>query len=502
MDGVNPRYVHAAFGVALAGSTAACLLGGPSVQGAAVLVAGLVPVAVVAGRYRLGVAHHPRAWPLLLAGFVALAVHNAVTLAAGAVSGEPYRGIWYGITLAIGYALLALGGLYATAPLIRSDPGAAIDTAILALAAAGMAWVAALGAVQAHRDMTGLDRARELVILLLVCAIAGLAIRAVVTGVGTRTALTYLALAAGATFAGTVGAALTENVTGGPRPWWVAAAWVLAYLAIAAVAVSPSSVEISAGPRPARLSRGRLVFLGGALALFPVMSTVAHLRGHSDDQVLLGLGSVVLVPLVVARIALLARMHASAEHRLTQLATHDDLTGLLNRRAVTAHVTALLAAVGEGSSPGVAVLFCDLDDFKTINDEHGHHVGDAFLLEVARRLRSAVRSTDAVARFGGDEFVLVLEGDPEAARVAGLRSVERALEGPVELDGVSASSRASVGTALARRGEQHTADGLLSAADAAMYRVKRARRSTDATRDADGAHVAAEPAPDPVAMKA
>jgi len=121
------------------------------------------------------------------------------------------------------------------------------------------------------------------------------------------------------------------------------------------------------------------------------------------------------------------------------------------------------------------VLFCDLDGFKEINDDHGHHVGDEVLLVVAQRLRAAVRAQDMVARFGGDEFVVVVEGDPTTAEQETVARIERALSEPVCLGTVLTPTGASIGAASAVRGQTVNPDQLISAADATMYAQKRAR---------------------------
>ena len=472
---MDPRMAHVGFGVGVTALALACALGGSAGQGLSVLVASTVPVATFTAQRRAGRSLHANAWPLLLGGLVVLVVHNAISLTAHAASDAPYRGLWYGATLVLGYALLAAGGLAATAPMLRSDPGAAIDTVIVALAAAGLIWVTALG--RDTSDAPTGAQVRQAVVLVLVCAIVGLVARAATMRMVSPYALGYLVLAAAATLAGTVTSALSEWAEPQGRPWWVALTWSTASLAVAAVGARPASVQVVSRQTPGRLSARRLTFLGGALALFPAMATLEHLRGAHGQEAVVNLTALVLVPLVVARIALLGRLHAAAVHQLTVLATRDDLTGLLNRRALSAHVTTVLERVAAGTSPGVAVLFLDLDDFKVVNDRYGHHVGDHFLAEVAHRLSAQVRSADAVGRFGGDEFVLVLEGEPDAARSAGLVAVERALARPMDLGQVVASSRASVGTAVARAGDGTTAERLLSAADAAMYRVKRARQA-------------------------
>ncbi|MEN3308090.1 MAG: hypothetical protein V7603_4292, partial [Micromonosporaceae bacterium] len=123
--------------------------------------------------------------------------------------------------------------------------------------------------------------------------------------------------------------------------------------------------------------------------------------------------------------------------------------------------------------PELAVLFIDLDDFKTVNDSLGHQAGDELLVAVARRLRSSVRSADTAARFGGDEFAVLLEdaGELPATRVA--RTVLETLEAPFTVGGRDVFVRASVGMATADW-QVSTPETLLRNADVAMYRAKSA----------------------------
>ena len=155
-----------------------------------------------------------------------------------------------------------------------------------------------------------------------------------------------------------------------------------------------------------------------------------------------------------------------AAERLTHAATHDDLTELPNRAALVERLDALLV----GAMPGdVSVLFIDLDNFKVVNDSLGHGVGDELLREIARRLRTVMRDTDRLARFGGDEFVVFVDGGVDPAVVA--ERLRREVQRPVVVDGHELVTTASIGFAV-NSGLGLTADDLLRDADAAMYRAK------------------------------
>jgi len=151
----------------------------------------------------------------------------------------------------------------------------------------------------------------------------------------------------------------------------------------------------------------------------------------------------------------------------------DPLTGLADRAFLMDRLTSLVE--GERSRDHqCAVLFVDVDGFKQVNDAHGHLVGDRVLCEVARRLAECVRSDDHVARYGGDEFVVLLEhvsGRGEIQPV--VDRIGAAFDRPVELPQGSVRLTVSVGVAKAEPHGQ-TADQLLDAADRAMYAAKRA----------------------------
>jgi diguanylate cyclase (GGDEF)-like protein len=163
----------------------------------------------------------------------------------------------------------------------------------------------------------------------------------------------------------------------------------------------------------------------------------------------------------------------TSDRELTHRAFHDSLTGLANRALLFDRVGhALARRRPEGDHSTTGVLFIDIDDFKTINDTLGHSRGDDVLVEIGRRIRGVLRPSDTVARFGGDEFAVLLEdlaGSEAAARVA--ERILLALSSPVWVADREVDVRASIGVAVAG-GEVCDADGLVRAADLAMYAAK------------------------------
>jgi len=159
---------------------------------------------------------------------------------------------------------------------------------------------------------------------------------------------------------------------------------------------------------------------------------------------------------------------------LEHAALRDTLTGLLGRRGLAEPLQRAARAAAPGALTGV--LFVDLDGFKPVNDVHGHAAGDELLVVLARRLEACGRAGDAVARIGGDEFVLVLPGLPRAASAQEVaRRVSHEVSREVVLqDGSRVRVGASIGVVTTAR--PRGADELLTAADSAMYRVKAAGR--------------------------
>jgi diguanylate cyclase (GGDEF)-like protein/PAS domain S-box-containing protein len=173
-----------------------------------------------------------------------------------------------------------------------------------------------------------------------------------------------------------------------------------------------------------------------------------------------------LVLTQIEDITLLRTMQAQFAHA----ATHDQLTGLPNRALVLDRLAEVLTDA-EKTGRRIAVLYCDVDHFKEINDTLGHAAGDQLLTLIGRNLASTARHRDIVGRFGGDEFVLVAYPMPNEAKATALAErVMRTVRRPVELSGEPVVASLSIGVALS--GPDDSADSILAAADQALYIAK------------------------------
>jgi diguanylate cyclase (GGDEF)-like protein/PAS domain S-box-containing protein len=162
----------------------------------------------------------------------------------------------------------------------------------------------------------------------------------------------------------------------------------------------------------------------------------------------------------------------SAEARIEHLATHDELTGLPNRSLFTQTFAARLAETGNREGDSCAVLFIDLDRFKAINDTLGHQTGDAVLEAVAQRVRAGIRSSDIVARFGGDEFVVMLNHLTDGRQATDIATqILHGLRMPLTVLGREFRISASIGVAVFPE-DGTDASALLKHADMAMYAAK------------------------------
>jgi diguanylate cyclase (GGDEF)-like protein/PAS domain S-box-containing protein len=236
--------------------------------------------------------------------------------------------------------------------------------------------------------------------------------------------------------------------------------------------LADEAVELLCSALPAqgaavRLAGGRRLADSGSL-------TAAGLRlpiGNGDELVLDAKGELSDEEMgfvrAVAHILSTALARLRGEERVRHEAVHDPLTGLANRTLFRSH---LEQALSRSARTGVrtALLFVDLDRFKQLNDTHGHAFGDAVLVELGQRLRSAVRPSDTVARLGGDEFVVLCEQVDDDSAIALGRRLQAVIGLPLSIGGAGYELSASIGIALGT----DDPDGLLGRADSALYRAK------------------------------
>ncbi|MDQ1511403.1 MAG: hypothetical protein QOG50_3247, partial [Actinomycetota bacterium] len=242
------------------------------------------------------------------------------------------------------------------------------------------------------------------------------------------------------------------------------------YVMLAAVALHPGSDELTtAGPPSVRMHPARLLLLGSSLGLASVTLILTKSDSLTTRSVLVGL-SVLLSAAVVSRFALTVRARESAQEALAYQATHDELTGTVNRVLLIDRIGHALARTR--TREPLAVMYLDLDRFKSINDTLGHQVGDLLLVEVARRIGATLRRSDTLGRFGGDEFVVLCEDiEPEVVSKVAARIVA-AVALPMPVGTATLHVTVSIGIAVSGV-EPIEVDTLIRSADAAMYAAKR-----------------------------
>ena len=359
-----------------------------------------------------------------------------------------------------------------------------LDGVLVACSLFVLTWVTALGSVVRGGGDTPFAYAvslaypvADLVLLTLTVVLVAHARSAPGSGLGLLAAgLASLALAdSGFAYLG----AVDRYATGSP----VDAGWFGGFLLIAAAARSATEAGVR-GPAAAAPQESSAGLESTAAALLPYVpaglglgvAVAGDLAGR-DDPVALGAATVVLVALLARQLLavldnrrLVARL-VEAEQELRHQAFHDPLTGLANRALFADRLRHGLDLHRRDLRP-LGLLYCDLDGFKPVNDEHGHEAGDAVLRAVAERLRAVTRPGDTVARLGGDEFAVLLEDGGDALAVA-VRLLS-ALDQPVQVGRTSLAVRASIGIAdLSPLSEPTSAAALLQRADTAMYVAKR-----------------------------
>ncbi|OBA91958.1 hypothetical protein A5662_21505 [Mycobacteriaceae bacterium 1482268.1] len=248
--------------------------------------------------------------------------------------------------------------------------------------------------------------------------------------------------------------------------------WVAAFLTFGAAALMHRQAPETETARPHAPSRFSMWLPYIPVALAALVCIRAYFPTAGLGPIFIS--STVLMAAVMARQFVVVRQNQHLLKMVADQALRDTLTGLANRDLFNDR---LMHAVQlhENDSQSVAVLSMDLDDFKLVNDSLGHPAGDALLTQAAERLLGCVRTSDTVARVGGDEFAVLMEGLPELSRLVAHRVVA-AFEEPFLIDGQQLLIRPSVGLAVASAANPDlSADLLLKQADVAMYSAKRSK---------------------------
>jgi diguanylate cyclase (GGDEF)-like protein len=278
------------------------------------------------------------------------------------------------------------------------------------------------------------------------------------------------------------------SMSGSYNPWLVELS-ILVAMAVSYLALH-FAAQVASRPRMVTGLRlmGAAVLMGCGIWSMHFIGMLALARPIlGADDLTRAIGTVALSMIAVSTLALLYKAHlerarghhdalAQATEKLQHSAMHDALTDLPNRLLLAER---LQQAIAHADPHGTrfAVMLVDLDHFKAVNDSLGHATGDELLMEVARRLRSTVRKSDTLARFGGDEFVLIINEVSAVAEIEGvIQAVCECLTRPIDLGDLEVHVSLSVGVSI------YPTDGvdretLLKHADVAMYQAKRAGRN-------------------------
>jgi diguanylate cyclase (GGDEF)-like protein len=450
----------------------------PDVAGASIALSGLLPVVAIAVGLRWRHPVRPGPWRFLAAGLALYWLGSTAALA-GLLARDDL--LTQGITVA-GYTAM-LGGIVGilSEGSADGDLPTLLEALILATAAALVVWFVVIVPVRQERAGVGVGDALG--------ALAYPAIDLAMFALAGRTLLRYRRLAPSlwlmipalvATAATDAGGLLAFANHTAAEPWLALGGSGVANAFVAAGALHPSlSGPLLSAPRPiARYLRIRIALVGAATFIAPGLillnETGAGAVGVHVMTPELGIGALVVSALVVGYLYLLLSRLSGALHtrltlerELTRQAQSDSLTDLPNRAAFVSRLDDVLTL----DRSQVALLFCDLDDFKTVNDTLGHGAGDELLIEVGHRLRGAIRSTDLAARLGGDEFAVLLMGlaqRDDADRVA--ERVMQAFAAPFSIGGQQFGVRISIGIAFGA--DSAGVSELMRDADIAMYQAK------------------------------
>ncbi|WP_284045689.1 GGDEF domain-containing protein [Paractinoplanes maris] len=465
--------VHVLYLVASAVLATAYALAGDAGRPVVYTLGILIPFSTFA--LAIAVGHLPDRWPWITAAG-GLVVLLCIQVRWPGWIGQRHLGQAEGsatdFAMSAAHLLFLLGAGAALRRRASQDMGGIIDMGLLGLCAGGPIWEW----VVQPRLPAGSPVAGQIMLLadlLVMCGVIGCMVRMrTMPGRGKAT-IVYLAVGSALVLAGQIAGTIFENRV------ISAELLLLAFPPMAAAALHPDAPGLTARPQGSTRAAGaHLGWLTAALCANPLIAAVQAVRGLQSTSLLLPVGTLLIIPLVTLRIRQLSTQRDRAEQTLAYHATHDELTGLFNRRHIGTEIDRALAEVNRGELDGITVLLCDLDGFKPINDRYGHPAGDEVLKVVASRLTAAVRDGDLVGRLGGDEFVVVCRGAHEPAQ----DRITAAVRQPIPVPAGVVSVGLTIGAAQARPGENVDRDVLIGLADMAMYAGKAARRTAPSRR--------------------
>lgn len=269
-------------------------------------------------------------------------------------------------------------------------------------------------------------------------------------------------------------------LSGVPYPAWVDAIYLLSFVLYGFAAIHPSAPALSEpAPSPGRTTGwGRMAWLGVALVLAPVTGQLAHLLDYQHGQWMALIGGFVVAGLVVLRLMDLVRDLQVKAVQLAALARRDGLTGIANRHTWE-HELSRACAMAREAQGDLTVAILDFDRFKAYNDEHGHLAGDQVLKATSAAWAATLPEQGFVARFGGEEFAVLLPGMAGAEAAGVLERLRTS---------VTHGQSCSIGAATWH--DPETPASLVARADQALYHAKREGRNRIAAHDGQTVAVA------------
>jgi diguanylate cyclase (GGDEF)-like protein len=470
----RPRLVHVAFPLIALAAFVLYLVSPRWARLGIVTVVSAVPIVAITFGMRINQIDRRGTWLTLLLGSTLFTVFNYLWFmdlglgipvgAAGAAN----------LLCQVAAYLCVLGA--ALAVVVRhgsGDRGGILDAALIAVGLITPVWEFLLRPHLLQVGSAASSQAVYLVKLLLLTATLGALLRIAGTAGTARTSMNYFFVGLASGVVSVVVSLLTTRIDSDYYSPLVDLCAMAGYLSVAAAAMHPSAKDFAqpGGWQRRELTPVSLRSLGLVLALVPLVGSMPQLFGREPDTLLLSLGTLLVIPLVIMRIGLLLAQRTADQDALRYQAHHDELTGLVNRRRFFALLDQAVERCRRGDVPSLAVLYCDLNKFKIINDEYGHEAGDHVLRTFADRLTTATRTGDIAARIGGDEFLILCPdadaGDAEALRLR----VEELAALPVVWSGHAFTVGAAVGIATGN-GTDLSPDTLITAADAEMYARK------------------------------